>query len=95
MSSYYEMILISFKVTDFILIHEYRGNPDGLVVCHLPLGPTAYFNMSNVVMRHDVPDVGTMSEQYPHLIFNNFKTKLGKRVCYVLIQKMILKKNEF
>lgn len=33
-------------------------------------------------MRHDIPNVGTMSEAYPHLIFHNFKTKLGERVSY-------------
>ena len=26
-----------------ILVHEHRGEPDGMVVCHLPFGPTAYF----------------------------------------------------
>lgn len=71
-------------VTDFIIVHEHRGVPDGLVICHLPFGPTAYFNMSDVVMRHDIPDIGTMSEQYPHLIFHNFKTKLGERVMSIL-----------
>lgn len=71
-------------VTDFIVVHEHRGVPDGLVICHLPYGPTAYFNMSDVVMRHDIPDIGTMSEQYPHLIFHNFKTQLGKRVESIL-----------
>ena len=53
---------------------------DGLVVCHLPYGPTASFTLSNTVMRHDLPDVGTMSEAFPHLIFHNFKTNLGLRV---------------
>ncbi|VEN52082.1 unnamed protein product [Callosobruchus maculatus] len=71
-------------VTDFIIVHEHRGVPDGLVICHLPYGPTAYFSMSDVVMRHDIPDIGTMSEQYPHLIFHNFKTKLGVRVMSIL-----------
>lgn len=53
---------------------------DGLVVCHLPFGPTAYFTLYNVVMRHDVPDIGTMSEAFPHLIFHNFTSQLGQRV---------------
>ncbi len=53
---------------------------DGIIVCHLPYGPTAYFSLSNVVMRHDIPDVGTMSEAYPHLIFHNFSSRLGERV---------------
>nr|XP_022909644.1 U3 small nucleolar ribonucleoprotein protein IMP4 [Onthophagus taurus] len=71
-------------VTDFIVVHEHRGVPDGLVICHLPYGPTAYFNLSDVVMRHDIPDIGTMSEQYPHLIFHNFKSTLGDRVTTIL-----------
>jgi len=72
------------EVTDFILLHEHRGVPDGLIICHLPHGPTSYFSLSNVVMRHEIPDVGKMSEQYPHLIFNNFSSKLGKRVTNIL-----------
>lgn len=71
-------------VTDLILLHEHRGVPDGIIVCHLPYGPTAYFNLSNVIMRHDIPDVGKMSEAYPHLIFNKFSSKLGKRVMNIL-----------
>ena len=52
---------------------------DGLIVCHLPYGPTASFSISGSVMRHDIPDVGTMSEASPHLVFHNFKTQLGQR----------------
>ncbi|XP_071960964.1 U3 small nucleolar ribonucleoprotein protein IMP4-like [Antedon mediterranea] len=72
------------EVTDLMIVHEHRGVPDGLQICHLPYGPTAFFNLSNVVMRHDIPNVGTMSEAYPHLIFNNFKSKLGERVQNIL-----------
>ncbi|MCL4154930.1 UNVERIFIED_CONTAM: hypothetical protein GTU68_029222 [Idotea baltica] len=35
-------------------------------------------------MRHDIPDIGTMSEQHPHVIFNNFKTKIAERAMSVL-----------
>lgn len=71
-------------VTDLVIIHEHRGEPDGLIICHLPFGPTAYFSLSNTVMRHDIPDVGKMSEAFPHLIFHNFKSKLGERVEKIL-----------
>ncbi|XP_055323281.1 U3 small nucleolar ribonucleoprotein protein IMP4 isoform X2 [Sitodiplosis mosellana] len=71
-------------VTDLIFVHEHRGVPDNLVICHLPYGPTAYFNLSGVVMRHDVPDIGPMSEQKPHLVFHNFKTKLAERTTSIL-----------
>lgn len=59
---------------------------DGLVVSHLPFGPTAYFTLSNTVMRHDIPKIGTMSEAYPHLIFHNFNSKLGERVSVEIIR---------
>ena len=68
------------NVTDVIVVAEHRGKPVRLTVCHLPFGPTASFTLSNVVMRHDILDVGTMSEAYPHLIFHNFSSKLGDRV---------------
>ncbi|KAK9167370.1 hypothetical protein Scep_002561 [Stephania cephalantha] len=73
--------------TDVILVHEHRGEPDGLIVCHLPFGPTAYFGLLNVVTRHDIKDkksMGTMPEVYPHLILNNFTTKLGERTANIL-----------
>jgi U3 small nucleolar ribonucleoprotein protein IMP4 len=59
------------EVTDIIIVHEHRGDPDGLIVCHLPHGPTAYFGLSNVVMRHDIQTTETVPEAYPHLIFDN------------------------
>lgn len=71
-------------MTDLVIAHETRGNPDGLIVSHLPFGPTAYFQLTNVVMRHDIQGLGTMSEAYPHLIFNNMESKLGKRVANIL-----------
>ncbi|XP_055525893.1 U3 small nucleolar ribonucleoprotein protein IMP4 [Wyeomyia smithii] len=72
------------NVTDFIIVHEHRGVPDNLIICHLPYGPTASFNLSDVVMRHDIVDIGPMSEQKPHLIFHNFKTKLAERTMSIL-----------
>jgi U3 small nucleolar ribonucleoprotein protein IMP4 len=71
-------------VTDFMVLHEHRGQPDGLIISHLPFGPTAYFTMSDLVMRHDIPEIGNMSEQYPHLIFHNFKSRLGNRTMNIL-----------
>lgn len=74
------------EFTDIVVAHEHRGEPDGLIVCHLPYGPTAFFNLSNVVMRHDVQDasLGAVSEAFPHLIFDGFNSALGQRVADVL-----------
>ncbi|KAJ3073240.1 snoRNA-binding rRNA-processing protein imp4 [Podochytrium sp. JEL0797] len=72
------------EVTDLVILHEHRGQPDGLIISHFPYGPTAYFSLHNVVLRHDIPDRGTVSEQFPHLIFNNFNSKLGERFQNIL-----------
>lgn len=44
----------SHDFTDMVILHEHRGEPDGMVVCHLPFGPTAYFGLFNTVLRHDI-----------------------------------------
>mmetsp|Transcript_32908 Transcript_32908/g.71771 ORF Transcript_32908/g.71771 Transcript_32908/m.71771 type:complete len:295 (-) Transcript_32908:8-892(-) len=73
--------------SDIVMVHEHRGEPDGLVVCHLPFGPTAYFGIVNTVLRHDIKDsaqLGKMKEIAPHLIMENFTTPLGERTANVL-----------
>ena len=82
-----ELVDLSLKkeVTDIVVLHEHRGQPDGMIISHMPLGPTLYVGLKNVIMRHDLkkkPE--TMSEAYPHLIFNNFKTPLGLRIKKIL-----------
>jgi rRNA maturation protein Rpf1 len=37
-------------------------NADGMVVCHLPFGPTAYFGLHNTVLRHDIGQKREVSE---------------------------------
>lgn len=74
----------SNDITDLIIAHETRGNPDGLIVCHFPFGPTAYFQLANVVMRHDIEGLSNMPQAYPHLIFNNMGSKLGMRTSSIL-----------
>ncbi|PYH79125.1 U3 small nucleolar ribonucleo protein Imp4 [Aspergillus uvarum CBS 121591] len=73
-------------LTDMILLHEHRGTPTAMTISHLPHGPTASFSLHNVVLRADIPDAarGTVSESYPHLVFEGFTTKLGLRVVQIL-----------
>jgi U3 small nucleolar ribonucleoprotein protein IMP4 len=73
------------EFTDVVIVQETRGEPDGLVIVHLPMGPTAFFSLSNAVLRHDLePPAAPMSEAYPHIILNNFNTELGRRVGNIL-----------
>lgn len=76
----------SAGLTDILLLHEHRGTPTALTISHMPHGPTVSFSLHNVVMRHDIPGSvrGTVSESYPHLIFEGFTTRLGERVAKVL-----------
>ena len=73
-------------ITDLVMVHEHRGVPDALVVSHFPHGPTVHFTLHNVTLRHEVAAHGTstVSEQYPHLIFDGFGGRLGERVKSVL-----------
>ena len=59
---------------------------DSMIVSHFPHGPTVYFTLHNVALRHDIGSYksSTVSEQYPHLIFEEFTSKLGVRIRDVL-----------
>ena len=70
--------------SDIVILNETRGQPDGLIVCHLPFGPTAYFTLSNAVLRHDIPECTPASQAYPHLILDNFTSSLGARASRIL-----------
>lgn len=74
------------EVTDLIILHEHRGTPDGMIISHFPYGPTAFFSLSNVVLRHDIPQAmeKKVSEKYPHLIFTGFSSPLGLRTQSIL-----------
>lgn len=53
-----------------------------MIVSHFPHGPTLYFTLHNVTLRHDIDTYksSTVSEQYPHMIFENFSSVLGQRI---------------
>ena len=74
------------SLTDVVLVHEHRGVPTAMTISHLPHGPTASFSLHNVLLRHDLPSSskGTVSESYPHILFEGFTSPLGKRVIQVL-----------
>ena len=76
----------SSGLTDLILLHEHRGTPTALTISHFPHGPTASFSLHSVLLRHDIPHstLGTVSESYPHLIFEGFTTSLGTRIVTIL-----------
>jgi U3 small nucleolar ribonucleoprotein protein IMP4 len=73
------------EFSDLIILHENKGNPDGMIISHLPYGPSLYLGLFNVVLRHDIKeDINTMSETYPHLIFDGFKSEIGNRISEIM-----------
>lgn len=73
------------EFSDLVILHENRGVPDGMIISHMPFGPTIYFGLFNVVLRHDIKEeVDTISEAYPHLIFDGFNSRLGERMAEIL-----------
>ncbi|KAK4148021.1 anticodon-binding protein [Dichotomopilus funicola] len=76
----------SERLSDVILLHEHRGTPTAITISHFPHGPTLMASLHNVVLRADIPRSikGTVSESYPHLIFENFQSPLGLRIVKIL-----------
>eukprot|EP01038_Epipyxis_sp_PR26KG_P005377 gene5377-7455_t len=74
----------SSDFTDVIFLNETRGMPDGMIISHLPFGPTAYFTLSNCVLRHDIPECSPASQSFPHLIIDGLNSKVGKRIGRIL-----------
>ncbi|XP_051930594.1 ribosome production factor 1 [Hippocampus zosterae] len=67
--------------TYLIVINEDRKVPNGLVLCHLPEGPTAHFKVSSVRLRKEMKRRGKEpTEHTPEVILNNFTTRLGHSI---------------
>jgi len=71
--------------TDIVIINEDHKEPNGLVVVHLPNGPTAHFRLSNVKITPELKkDWREISTHRPEVILNNFSTRLGQSVARLL-----------
>ncbi|KAL6734266.1 hypothetical protein Aduo_004825 [Ancylostoma duodenale] len=68
---------ISRSYTDLIVVHEDQKKPNGIIFCHLPEGPTAYFKINSLRFTKDIPRAGESTSHYPEVILNNFNTRLG------------------
>lgn len=66
--------------THLLVLSENAKVCNGMVVCVLPAGPTAFFKVSNVMPRKAISNHGRITAHQPELILNNFGTRLGHRV---------------
>ncbi|XP_076237117.1 putative ribosome production factor 1 [Calliopsis andreniformis] len=76
---------IERNYTDIIVINEDQCKPNGMLIIHLPDGPTAYFKLSNVKITPELKrSHKEISEHRPEVILNNFTTRLGYTVGRML-----------
>jgi ribosome production factor 1 len=54
---------------------------DGMLLIHLPGGPTAHFRITSLKLNAEIPHHGVLTDHKPELILNNFKTRLGHRIA--------------
>jgi len=70
--------------TDLIIVTEKSKVPDGLIICHLPNGPTATFKLTSAVLPEHIKGHGKLTSHYPEVILNHFNTRLGITVGRML-----------
>ncbi|XP_044734125.1 probable ribosome production factor 1 [Chrysoperla carnea] len=76
---------IKKNYTDVLIINENRKEPDGLLVIHLPNGPTAHFKLSNVKITPELrKNYREISTHKPEVILTHFTTRLGLTVGRML-----------
>ncbi|CAK9804266.1 Probable ribosome production factor 1 [Anthophora quadrimaculata] len=69
---------IARNYTDIIIINEDQCKPNGMLIIHLPDGPTAYFKLSNVKITPELKrNHKEITGHRPEVILTNFTTRLG------------------
>jgi len=71
---------IEHGFTDLVVINEDQKNANGIVISHLPDGPTAHFKLTSIRKIKNIKNHGRTSSHKPEVILNNFNTRLGHSV---------------
>jgi len=76
---------IENNYTDIVVVNEDNRIPNGLVISHLPDGPTAHFRLSNVKVTSMIKrNYREITSHRPEVILNGFTTRLGHTVARML-----------
>lgn len=65
--------------THLVVLSEKNKECNGLLITHLPIGPSAFFKLSSFQAGFTIPGHGRPTSHIPELILNNFGTRLGRR----------------
>lgn len=66
--------------TDLVVINEDHKKANGILISHLPDGPTMHFKLSSIQRVKSIKNHGRLSKHKPEVILNNFNTRLGHSV---------------
>uniref|UniRef100_A0A915DNL1 Brix domain-containing protein n=1 Tax=Ditylenchus dipsaci TaxID=166011 RepID=A0A915DNL1_9BILA len=75
---------IEKQFTDLVIVHEDNKRPNGIIISHLPEGPTAYFKINTLEYTKQIKGHGESTSHFPEVVLNNFKTRLGHSVGRLL-----------
>mmetsp|Transcript_15653 Transcript_15653/g.24350 ORF Transcript_15653/g.24350 Transcript_15653/m.24350 type:complete len:336 (-) Transcript_15653:99-1106(-) len=67
------------KFTHLLVLSEKSKVCNGMIISHLPAGPTAFFKVSNVIPGEVIPGHGQATSHVPELNLSGFGTRLGHR----------------
>mmetsp|Transcript_36 Transcript_36/g.38 ORF Transcript_36/g.38 Transcript_36/m.38 type:complete len:329 (+) Transcript_36:75-1061(+) len=70
--------------TDLIVLTQKAKKPNGVVLMHLPYGPTADFKLTSLKLNSEIHNHGVPTDHDPEIILNNFDTRLGHRMGRML-----------
>lgn len=70
--------------TALVVVNEDKKMPNGVVISHLPDGPTAHFKLTSVKLGKTIKNHGRKTSHRPEVILNNFSTRLGHSVARLL-----------
>lgn len=70
--------------TALVVVNEDKKMPNGVVISHLPDGPTAHFKLTSVKLGKTIKNHGRETSHRPEVILNNFSTRLGHSVARLL-----------
>ena len=66
--------------TDLVVVNEDHKKANGILVAHLPEGPTLHFKLTSIQRVRHIKNHGRLSQHRPEVIMNNFSTRLGHTV---------------
>jgi len=77
------------EFTTLLVLQQRDKEIYGLYVCHLPLGPSAFFRLSNVKLLYDLQKLSkeplpALTTHAPELLMQNFSSVYGRRINRIL-----------